>query len=322
MSARLPPLTALRAFEAAARLESFSRAADEIHVTHGAVSHQVKALEEFVGVALFARNGRRVALTAAGRAFGERVRAALRDIANAAEAIGRRTSENRLTVSMLPSFAARWLMPRLGRFMELHPDIVVNVHASLALADFARDEVDMAIRFGRGGWANVAFEKFMDDERFPVANPRLNGGRLPLRPADLARYTLLSTDDEPWMPWFRATGLKLAEPRSPNFNDASMMIQAAIDGRGIAFARRSIAEGDLAAGHLVRLFDISVPAEESYYLVWPKGPPSAKVAAFRDWMFSEKDAPPGGPRRPGTAPRSARRATPSRRALPAQSGSR
>jgi LysR family glycine cleavage system transcriptional activator len=288
MADRLPPLAALRAFEAAARLESFSRAAEEIHVTHGAVSHQVKALEEFVGLPLFVRNGRRVSLTADGRRLADRFRAALRDIGEAVESVSRRDRANRLTVSMLPSFAARWLMPRLGRFMEKHPNIFVNVHASLDRVDFARDEVDMAVRFGGGIWPNVEAEKFMDDERFPVASPRLNRGKLPMRPAELAKFRLLSTDDEPWTPWFKAAGVNLPEPESPMFNDAAMMVQAAIDGRGIAFARRSIAEGDLAAGHLVRLFDIAVKAEESYYLVWPKGKPSPKVAAFREWMLAEK----------------------------------
>ena len=288
MSTNLPPLSGLRAFEAAARLESFSRAADEIHVTHGAVSHQVKAMEAFLGVSLFVRNGRRVLLTGEGRIFADRIRAALRDIGDAAESISRRDRDNRLTVSMLPSFAARWLMPRLGRFMEKYPQIAVNVHASLALVDFARDEVDIAVRFGRGGWSKVHAEKFMDDERFPVASPRLNRGRLPQRPADLAKCRLLSTDDEPWTPWFKAAGVKLPDPKAPMFNDAAMMVQAAIDGRGIALARRSIVEGALATGDLVRLFDIAVQVEESYYLVWPEGKPLAKVLAFKEWMLAEK----------------------------------
>jgi LysR family glycine cleavage system transcriptional activator len=292
MANRLPPLAALKAFEAAARLGSFSRAAEETYVTHGAVSHQVKALEELVGVPLFARNGRRVALTAEGKALAERVRAALRDIGDAIDSAGRRDRGNMLTVSMLPSFAARWLMPRLGRFMEQYPDISVNVHASLALVDFAREGVDMAVRFGRGGWPNVEAEKFMDDQRFPVASPRLNRGKLPTRPAELAKYRLLSTDDEPWAPWFKAAGVNLPEPKGPMFNDAAMMVQAAVDGRGIAYARRSITEGDLAAGNLVRLFDIAVKSEGSYYLVWPKGKPPAKVLAFRDWMMAEKKRRP------------------------------
>ena len=287
MFARLPPLSALRAVEAAARLGSFSGAADEIHVTHGAVSHQVKAMEAFLGVSLFVRNGRRVALTGEGRAFADRIRAALRDISDAAETISRRDRDNRLTVSMLPSFAARWLMPRLGRFMEKYPHIAVNVHASLALVSFARDEVDVAVRFGRGGWPNVHAEKLMGDERFPVASPRFNRGRLPRRPANLAQYRLLRTDDEPWVPWFKAAGVQFPEPKGPIFNDAALMVHAAIDGRGIALARRSIVEDALAAGDLVRLFDIAIQTEESYYLVCPEGNPPDKVLAFREWILAE-----------------------------------
>lgn len=288
MEPRLPPLNAVRAFEAAARLASFSRAAEELHVTHGAVSHQVRALEEFLGTALFSRIGRRVALTGDGRAFAERVRAALREIGEAANSLRRPERTNRLTVSLLPSFAARWLMPRIGRFMAKHPEISVNVHTSLALVDFERDEVDMAIRFGRGGWPRVHAEKFMDDEYFPVASPRFNRGSLPARPAELAQFRLMTSDDEPWAPWFRAAKVELAEPAGPIFSDSSMLVQAAVDGRGIALARRSIAEGDLAAGTLVRLFDVAIPASGSYYLVRPEGPPSDKVAAFRAWMLQER----------------------------------
>lgn len=287
-ASRLPPLHALRAFEAAARLESFSRAADELHVTHGAVSHQVRALEGFLGAALFARNGRRVALTADGRVFADRVRAALRDIGEAANSLRRPERANRLTVSLLPSFAARWLMPRIGRFMAAHPEITVNVHASLELVDFERDEIDLAIRFGNGDWPRVEAEKFMDDEYFPVASPRFNRGRLPTRPAEIAQFRLVTSDDEPWAPWFKAAGLKLAEPEGPLFSDSSMVVQAAIDGRGIALVRRSIAEGDLAAGSLVRLFDVAIPAPGSYYLVRPMRPAPQKVLAFRAWMFAEK----------------------------------
>jgi LysR family transcriptional regulator, glycine cleavage system transcriptional activator len=285
---RLPPLPALRSFEAAARLESFSRAADELHVTHGAVSHQVRALEEFLGARLFARNGRRVALTADGRVFADRVRAALRDIGEAANSLRRPGRANRLTVSLVPSFAARWLMPRLGRFMAAHPDITVNVHASLALVDFERDEIDLAIRFGSGDWPRVEAEKFMDDEYFPVASPGFNRGRLPSRPVELAQFRLMTSDDEPWTPWFKAAGVKLAEPEGPIFSDSSMVVQAAIDGRGIALVRRSITEGALAAGSLVRLFEIAIPAPGSYYLVRPKGPAPQKVLAFRAWMLEEK----------------------------------
>src|SRR5436853_1369485 len=172
MARKLPPLSALRPFEAAARLESFSKAAAELHLTHGAVSHQVRALEEHLGTPLFARHGKRVTLTAAGRAFAERVRASLEELAAAAESL-RARREDRLTVSVLPSFASRWLMPRLIRFMDANPQVAVTVDATTVLADFAADEIDIAIRFGVGPWPPLVCEKFLEDEYFPVASPRL-----------------------------------------------------------------------------------------------------------------------------------------------------
>src|SRR3954464_6645198 len=153
MAHRLPPLSALRPFEAAARLESFSRAAEELSLTHGAVSHQVRALEEHLGTPLFSRQGKRVTVTPAGRAFAEAVRNALQEIARAADVAAAKPRGNRLSVSVLPSFAARWLMPRMIRFMDAHPDIEINVDATTGLANFAAEEVDIAIRFGRGPWA-------------------------------------------------------------------------------------------------------------------------------------------------------------------------
>jgi LysR family transcriptional regulator, glycine cleavage system transcriptional activator len=289
MAARLPPLGTLRAFEAAARLESFSRAAEEISVTHSAVSHQVRALERALGTSLFQRNGRRVALTAAGRHFADRVGAALREIGEAAQYV-RRGSRDKdvLTISTLPSFAARWLLPRLGRFMERHPQIAVTVHTSNRLVDLERDEVDFVIRFGTGNWHGVEAQIFMEDEFFPVASPRLNGGRLPRRPADLARFRLMRSGDEPWAPWFRAAGVKLEEPRDV-FTDSSLLLQAAVDGRGIALARRSITEDELRAGQLVRLFDIAIPARGANYLAWPKGKLSPNAALLRDWLLAERD---------------------------------
>ncbi len=288
MTIRLPPLTTLRAFEAAARLESFSRAAEEISVTHGAVSHQVRALERALGIALFQRNGRRVSLTAAGRHFADRVGAALRDIAEAAQFIRRSERDHVLTISTLPSFAARWLLPRMGRFMEQHPEMAISVHTSLSLVDLERDEVDLAIRLGGGDWPGLEAQKFLDDEFFPVASPRFNEGRLPRRPADLGKFRLMRSVAAPWAPWFRAAGVKLDEPRGPVFSDAALLLQAAVDGRGIALARRSIAEDDLRTGRLVRLFNVALPAHGANYLVWPKGKLSANAALLRDWLLEER----------------------------------
>lgn len=289
MTLRLPPLTTLRAFEAAARLGSFSRAAEEISVTHSAVSHQVRSLERALGTPLFQRNGKRVSLTEAGRHLAGRVGAALREIADAAQVVRRRDRGRALSVSTLPSFAARWLMPRLGRFMEQHPEIDVNLHTSVALVDLERDEIDLAIRFGKGNWPGLETLKFMDDELFPVASPRFNRGRFPARPADLAKFRLMRSDDEFWMPWFQAAGVRgIPEPQSPVFSDSALLLQAAVDGQGIALARRSIAEDDLRAKKLVRVFDIAAPAQGANYLVWPKGKLTANAALLRDWLLKEK----------------------------------
>lgn len=290
MARRLPPLSALRPFEAAARLESFSRAADELHITHGAVSHQVRALEEHLGAPLFARHGKRVALTAAGRVFAERVRGALEEIAQAAESLSTRR-DDRLTVSVLPSFASRWLMPRLIRFMDAHPKIEVNVIATTVLANFAADEVDIAIRFGPGPWPPLVCEKFLEDEYFPVASPRLNRGKLPKTPRELLGLGIIREDRDYWKAWFEKAGVPIEEARAargPIFNDSTYALQAAARGEGIALARRSIVAEDLERGTLKRLFDIAVPSRERYWFVSPKETAETpKVKAFRKWVKAE-----------------------------------
>ena len=291
--ARLPPLTALRPFEAAARLESFSRAAEELHLTHGAVSHQVRALEEHLGVPLFARHGKRVALTAAGRTFAERVRAALNEIAAAANTL-RARRDDRLNISVLPSFASRWLMPRLIRFMDAHPQMEVNVVASTALANFREDEVDVAIRFGIGPWPALACEMFLEDEYFPVASPKFNRGKLPKTPRDLLATRIIREDRDYWQPWFDKAGIPIEEAsaaRGPLFNDSTYALQAAARGEGIALARRSIVQEDLDRGVLRRLFDIQVPSRERYWFVSAKeGAEQPKVKAFREWVRKELGA--------------------------------
>ena len=293
MASRFPPLSALRPFEAAARLESFSRAAEELHLTHGAVSHQVRALEEHLGAALFARHGKRVVLTAAGRTFAERVRGALDEIARAADAL-RKRREDRLTVSVLPSFASRWLMPRLIRFMDAHPQVEVNVIASTALTDFAKDDVVIAIRFGVGPWPPLACERFLDDEYFPVASPKGKRGTLPKSPRDLLRMGIIREDRDYWGAWFDAAGVPIAEAlavRGPIFNDSTFALQAAARGEGIALARRSIVGEDLERGTLRRLFDIAVPSRERYWFVCPKEVAGmAKVRAFKEWVRAELEA--------------------------------
>ena len=282
-------MQALRAFDAAARSASLSRAADELHLTHSAISHQVKALEQSLGCRLFERTGRGVRLTDEGERFAARVRAALDEIADAARELAERNSPRRLKLSVMPSFAARWLLPRIGRFLQRHPEIDLDISASLALVDFAREDVDVALRYGRGGYEGVCFEKVLDDEYFPVASPRFDGGRLPRRPQDLPRHLLLRSENEFWRPWFLAAGVDVPEPtRGPMFNDASMMLEAAVAGQGIALARSSLVAADLREGRLVRLFALSIPSSNSYFLVFPRRLEGApKLVAFRAWLLEE-----------------------------------
>ena len=289
MARRFPPLSALRPFEAAARLESFTRAAEELALTHGAVSHQVRALEEHVGAPLFARHGKRVTLTPAGRVFAERVRGALDEIAQAAEQL-RQRRDDRLTVSVLPSFASRWLMPRLIRFMDAHPKVEVNVIASTALTNFGEDEVDVAIRFGVGPWPPHVCETFLEDEYFPVASPSMERGKLKA-PRDLLATRIIREDRDYWKVWFDKAGVPIEEAkaaRGPLFNDSTYALQAAARGEGIALARRSIVAEDLERGTLRRLFDIAVPSRERYWFVSPRETADTpKVKAFRKWVKEE-----------------------------------
>jgi LysR family glycine cleavage system transcriptional activator len=292
MVQRLPPLSALRPFEAAARLESFSKAADELHLTHGAVSHQVRALEEHLGTPLFHRHGKRVTLTQAGRAFAERIRGALGEIAQAADQARAGRRINRLTVSVLPSFASRWLMPRLIRFMDANPEIEINTFATSAMANFAADDVDIAIRFGVGPWPPLACEKILEDEVFPVASPKMNKGRLPKAAKEILGMRVIREDRDYWKEWFAAAGVEIDGPlggqAGPSFNDATYALQAAMRGEGVAMTRRSLVGDDIERGALVQLFPLTVKTKESYYLVFPKElAEMRKVVAFRDWVKAE-----------------------------------
>lgn len=295
---RLPPLTAVRYFEAAARHLSFTKAAAELHVTHGAISHQVKALEDWLGVPLFRRLNRALALTEAGQAYVVPVREALERLADGTRAVKARDGSGALTVSTLPSFAAKWLVPRLRGFREAWPDIDVRISASQKLVDFNReDDVDCAIRHGRGPtWPGSEARLLISEDFSPVCSPKLLDGPVPLRePADLANHTLLQDYDwnvDLWERWLAAAGLTLpARRRALSFNSSNLMLQAAIDGLGVALTQNVLSGDDLAAGRLVRPFRLTVPTDAGYYFVTPKGGMDRpKVAAFRDWLFAEAEA--------------------------------
>ena len=258
---RLPPMQALRAFEAAAREKSLSRAADALNVTHGAISHQIKALEDDLGVALVERAGRGIRLTDDGERFATRVRAAFAELSSGVQDIAHRANPRRLRVSCTPSFGARWLLPRIGRFVAANPDIDLDIGATNTLVDFNRDDVDVALRHGFGHWPGVTAEHLTDDAFFPVCSPQIANGHPPRRPEDLANYTLLRADDEYWKPWFEAVGLDWPEPeRGTIFNDSSHLLQAAADGQGVALARRTLIGKDLRNGVLMRPFDVEVPS--------------------------------------------------------------
>jgi LysR family glycine cleavage system transcriptional activator len=289
MSRTLPPLEAFRFFEAAARHLNFTRAAEEMHVTHGAVSQRIKRLEEHLGTPLFRRSGRRMLLTDEGSRLLERVRAAINEIAEGVEAIRPRNRDRILTISTVPCFAAHWLLPRLADFNEHHPDIQVNIRAMRSLTDFARDGVDMAVRFGPGTWAGLSSIKLYDEELVPVCSPAFRGGRLPRTPDDLLKVPLLHSERQPWSIWFEAVGLRYRDTgQGPRYSDETLLLPAAIAGLGVALARASLVEADLESGRLVRLFSQSVRTRYSYYIVYPPGSENTgKIQVFQEWLFKQ-----------------------------------
>ncbi|WP_342358468.1 transcriptional regulator GcvA [Terrarubrum flagellatum] len=291
MRRRLPNLNALRAFEAAARHESFTKAAAELSVTQGAVSHQVKALEVELGLALFHRERQRLVLTEAGRDYLEVARDVFDRLAAGTEHLLDRQSTGVLTVSMSPNFAAKWLVPRLGRFVAAHPEIDLRVAASMHHVDFAREDVDLAIRHGEGEWPGLHVTRLCSEELFPVCNPRLVEGRNPLRElSHLRRHTLLHSDErQSWRQWLELAGVDdVDSTRGVIFNQASMAIDAAIDGQGVALSRSALVALDLLAGRLVRLFDVKFAAPFAYYIVCPKvAAKKPKIATFTNWLLNE-----------------------------------
>jgi LysR family glycine cleavage system transcriptional activator len=292
MTARLPSLNGLRAFEAAARHLSFTVAAAELNVTQTAISHQIRRLEEELGVRLFVRQNRALALTPEARDYLPGVRAAFNDLRLATDRLLRRDNDHVLTVSTLASLAAKWLLPRLSAFQEAHPGIDVRITTSTALVDFQRDDVDAAIRYGRGQWPGVRADWLMADQLFPVCSPALLTGNRPLRsPEDLAYQTLLHTSaggyDDDWRLWLTAAGLPadVSKQRGLTFDLILVTVQAAIDGIGVAMGRTSYVEADIAKGRLVVPFKITLPADAGFYLVSPGArADSPKLATFRQWL--------------------------------------
>jgi LysR family glycine cleavage system transcriptional activator len=291
MVRRLPALNALKAFEAAARYESFTKAAVELCVTQGAVSHQVKALELELGLKLFRRERQRLLITEAGRSYLEVVRDAFDRLAIGTERLLQRQNTGVLAVTTSPNFASKWLVHRLGRFAEDHPGIDLRISASVQHIDFAREDIDMAIRHGDGQWPGLHVTRLCVEELFPVCSPKLLHGRGAIRtPRDLKRHMLLHTDDRSgWAKWLDEAGVLWGDLGSgPVFNQASMAIDAAIDGQGIALARTALAAWDLIAGRLVRPFPLALTVPYAYWIVCPRANADLpKVTIFRQWLLSE-----------------------------------
>jgi LysR family glycine cleavage system transcriptional activator len=290
MLRRLPPLNALKAFEAAARSESFTRAAEELNVTQGAVSHQVKALEAILGVKLFNRERQRLVITEAGREYLAVVRDALDRIAVGTERLVQRQTSGVLTVSTSPDFAAKWLVHRLGRFAEAHPDIDLRVSATIQHVDFAREDVDLAVRHGDGNWAGLDAVRLCSEQLFPVCAPKLVSGRNRIaKAADLLKFPLLRLEDwKNWSRWFDAAGVTATAVPGPVLNRASMLIDAAVDGQGIALARTTLAAWDLINGRLVKPIDVSLRLANTYWIVGPKATSALpKIKVFREWLLAE-----------------------------------
>lgn len=278
----LPPFTALRAFEATARHLSISRAADELHLTHGAVSHQIKNLEAQLAVQLIARHGRGIVLTPSGAAFAGKLSAALAQLESAVAEVRPAAAAGPLRITALPSFAARWLLPRLPQFRALHPEIEVHLHTTTALADFGRDGVDLAIRYGQGVWPGATARKLMDEQIIPVCSPQFKPATL----ADILAGPLLRDTHVSWANWFAHMGMQVPEPKNTFvYTDSGLLVQAAVAGQGIALARAVLAHDDLAAGNLVRLPGAALPAEHAYYAVFAAGAPlSPHAQAFLTWL--------------------------------------
>jgi LysR family glycine cleavage system transcriptional activator len=287
---RLPPLTALRAFEAAGRHLNFTRAAEELHVTQAAVSHQIKLLEEHLGQALFRRAGRNLALTPAGRALLPALGEAFGQIAAAVEGLGAAEQAGALSVTLRPYFAMKWLAPRLGRFWRAFPGIALSLHHSIEAVDFAREEVDLAVLWGRGDWPGVAAEALQAGELAPVCSPALLAGPRPLEgPADLARHNLLHEESRDlWTRWLAAAGLPdLAAAHETIVDDTNVRLEAAVDGQGVALGWIPLLAEELASGRLVRPFEMALEGYAYYVVTPPGGLARPKVRAFRDWLFEE-----------------------------------
>ncbi len=299
MARRVYPLNSLRAFEASARHLSFVKAAEELYVTPAAISHQVKRLEEYLGVQLFRRLPRGLLLAETGQVLMSELREVFLRLDKAMERVLESESRGALTISVAPMFAVKWLVPRLQRFDALHPEIDVRMSSSLDLIDFRRDAFDAAVRLGRGQYPGLEVVKLFDESVTPMCSPRLLEGPDTLQNPDDLRCQLLLHDDsmtfDPaapnWDTWLEAAGAKRVDAsRGPHFSQPDHALQAAIDGAGVVLGWRYLAAEDMAAGRLVQPYSLVLPLGSAFHLVYPEAYTARpKIVNFRDWLMEETD---------------------------------
>ena len=314
MSRQLPPLNALRAFEAVARLQSFTKAADELSVTRAAVSHQIKNLEEYLGFALFERHTRSISLTPAGEVALPKLREGFNNISDAVHLMNTYLANESITVWMAPSFASKWLVPRLHNFSNLYPDIDMQINAVPGLIDtadnngismeelFRSDDVDVVIRFGKGNYPGCKVHKLFSVEAVPLCSPALlNDPERPLqKPDDLIHHTLLHDNTDyigrpAWSKWLKDAGVQgVKHDRGLRFNHISLAIDAAIDGQGVLLGLKALARSDVEAGRLCIPFSQTMPIEMSYYAIYPESVESNQhaVESFIKWLVDEAQSEP------------------------------
>jgi LysR family transcriptional regulator, glycine cleavage system transcriptional activator len=297
-----PGLRSLRAFESAARLLSFTRAAEELAVTPAAISHQIKEIEDQIGVNLFTRTSRSMKLTKAGDILFETAKESLSSLERALVRAHRTQESKQLKVSSSPSLAAKWLVPRIDRFLASVPGADVRIDVSAMAVDFAQDDIDVAIRFGSGKYPGLKVDLLFQDQVFPVCSPKLLARGKPLTtPRDLLKHTLIHLDWEAqgspwpnWRMWMQAAGIKDFDDKAGlHFDHTAFAVQAAIDGMGVALGDSNLVADDLAAGRLIKPFDLSLktPSQFAYWVIAPlETAETPMIKAFRDWCLAEARA--------------------------------
>ncbi len=291
MSKRLPPLNALRVFDAAARHLSFTKAAEELFVTQAAVSHQIKSLEDFLGLKLFRRRNRSLLLTEEGQSYYLDIKEIFSALNDATRKLQARSAKGALTVSLLPSFAIQWLVPRLSSFNMAYPGIDVRIQAVDREEEKLADDVDVAIFYGRGNWPGLRVDKLYAEYLLPVCSPLLLTGDKPLTsPAELEHFTLLhDASRRDWQAYTRQLGLQhINVQQGPIFSHSAMVLQAAIHGQGVALANNVMAESEIEAGRLVCPFNDVLVSKNAFYLVCHDSQAElGKIAAFRQWILEK-----------------------------------